>query len=248
MTTPHRNARQQTVIGKSVAEREAQILFNELCKPLFQVFKIDYFRYIRYQRDKKVLVLSSDVKRDKLFFKHHEKSLRFVNSTQHYQEYYDFAAHGSSYSLQSISHTVPWVFRRFILYFREQAHDFINRGFWRSKETSKDLLKQLNLLKTPNNLSEAAQLAFIQQTHCRRYYLGGAYAGIYLTPKELEVMIWSARGKYTNEISVIVGSSMRTVEKHLTTVKWKLGAIRLTHAIRVLVEQKILEANPEYAY
>ena len=51
-----------------------------------------------------------------------------------------------------------------------------------------------------------------------------------LTPRETEVAIWIAQGKTNPEIATILGSSSRTVEKHVEKVLEKLGVENRTAA------------------
>jgi len=56
-----------------------------------------------------------------------------------------------------------------------------------------------------------------------------------LTPREAEVLAWVAEGKTDWEVSVILGLSVRTVEKHLERIYQKLGVeTRTTAATRAL--------------
>ena len=48
-------------------------------------------------------------------------------------------------------------------------------------------------------------------------------AGLGLTPRESEVLLWVAQGKSNPEISTILGAAESTVKKHLTSIFEKLG-------------------------
>jgi DNA-binding CsgD family transcriptional regulator len=52
-----------------------------------------------------------------------------------------------------------------------------------------------------------------------------------LTPREAEVLSWVAQGKTNREIGMILGSSARTVQKHLEHVFQKIGVESRTAAI-----------------
>jgi DNA-binding CsgD family transcriptional regulator len=54
-----------------------------------------------------------------------------------------------------------------------------------------------------------------------------------LTPRELEVLTWAARGKSAWEIGVILGISKRTVDEHIQTATRKLGAATRTAAVAI---------------
>lgn len=52
-----------------------------------------------------------------------------------------------------------------------------------------------------------------------------------LTPRERELLQWSAQGKTTDDISSILGISTNTVESHQRNIREKLDAINVAHAI-----------------
>lgn len=52
-----------------------------------------------------------------------------------------------------------------------------------------------------------------------------------LTPRERELLQWSAQGKSTEDISCILGVTTNTVESHQRNIRNKLDAINVAHAI-----------------
>lgn len=56
-------------------------------------------------------------------------------------------------------------------------------------------------------------------------------AALGLTPREAEVLSWVAQGKTNREIGMILGSSARTVQKHLEHIFQKIGVESRTAAI-----------------
>jgi LuxR family quorum sensing-dependent transcriptional regulator len=52
-----------------------------------------------------------------------------------------------------------------------------------------------------------------------------------LTPRERELLQWSAQGKSTDDISCILGVTANTVESHQRNIRSKLDAINVAHAI-----------------
>jgi LuxR family quorum sensing-dependent transcriptional regulator len=52
-----------------------------------------------------------------------------------------------------------------------------------------------------------------------------------LTPRERELLQWSAEGKTTEDISCILGVTTNTVESHQRNIRNKLDAINVAHAI-----------------
>jgi DNA-binding CsgD family transcriptional regulator len=61
-----------------------------------------------------------------------------------------------------------------------------------------------------------------------------------LTPRELEVLTWAARGKSAWEIGVILGITKRTVNEHAQTATRKLEAATRTEAVAIAVRERIV--------
>lgn len=57
-----------------------------------------------------------------------------------------------------------------------------------------------------------------------------------LTPREVEVLEWVARGKTNNEIGLILAISPRTASKHLEHIYTKLGVESRTAAVVQFLE------------
>ncbi len=58
-----------------------------------------------------------------------------------------------------------------------------------------------------------------------------------LTPREREVLQWSAEGKTAEDIGVILGLTRHTVESHHRHIREKLDAINLVHAVTKAVRR-----------
>ena len=63
-----------------------------------------------------------------------------------------------------------------------------------------------------------------------------------LTPREIEVLKWVARGKSAWEIGEILGIAKRTVEDHVHNVIGKLGASNRTEAVVIAIRDRIISA------
>lgn len=63
-----------------------------------------------------------------------------------------------------------------------------------------------------------------------------------LTPREVEVLTWMARGKRNSEIALILGVSERTVDKHRENLFVKLGVETRTAAVAMLLETMLQKA------
>ena len=59
-----------------------------------------------------------------------------------------------------------------------------------------------------------------------------------LTIRETEILMWISRGKTNKEIGVILGSSPRTINKHLEHIFEKLGVTTRTGAVFVVLQHK----------
>ena len=62
-----------------------------------------------------------------------------------------------------------------------------------------------------------------------------------LTPRETEVLGWVAHGKSAREIGKILGIAKRTVDKHVASIIYKLGARNRTQAVALAVREHLLE-------
>ena len=62
-----------------------------------------------------------------------------------------------------------------------------------------------------------------------------------LTPRELEVMTWVARGKSAWEIGEILQIAKRTVDEHVQKATRKLGATNRTQAAALAVRDRIID-------
>jgi CheY-like chemotaxis protein/DNA-binding CsgD family transcriptional regulator len=75
------------------------------------------------------------------------------------------------------------------------------------------------------------------QDHCGDWDLDSLRAGLGLTTREMEILMWIARGKTNREVGQILGSSHRTVNKHLEHIFEKLGVVTRAAAVAVVLEQ-----------
>jgi DNA-binding CsgD family transcriptional regulator len=62
-----------------------------------------------------------------------------------------------------------------------------------------------------------------------------------LTPRELEVLTWVARGKTAEDTAQILSIAKRTVDEHVQTVIRKLGAGNRTHAVAIALSNHMLK-------
>jgi DNA-binding CsgD family transcriptional regulator len=64
-----------------------------------------------------------------------------------------------------------------------------------------------------------------------------------LTPREVEVLTWAARGKSAWEIGEILHIGKRTVDEHVQTAVRKLGAANRTQAVAIALLNRIIEVD-----
>jgi DNA-binding CsgD family transcriptional regulator len=64
-----------------------------------------------------------------------------------------------------------------------------------------------------------------------------------LTPRELEIASLSARGMGEKDIANRLSISPYTVRIHVENIKRRLGAKNKTHAIAILITEKIIDLD-----
>jgi DNA-binding CsgD family transcriptional regulator len=64
-----------------------------------------------------------------------------------------------------------------------------------------------------------------------------------LSERELQCLIWSARGKTYKDIAEILGVSYSTIKFYLDTARHKLNCINVTHAVAVAIATGIIPAQ-----
>jgi LuxR family transcriptional activator of conjugal transfer of Ti plasmids len=62
-----------------------------------------------------------------------------------------------------------------------------------------------------------------------------------LTPRETEVVTWTAQGKTYSEIATILGISEDTAKAHIENVRLKLRATNKTHAIALALKKHLIQ-------
>jgi LuxR family transcriptional regulator, quorum-sensing system regulator BjaR1 len=62
-----------------------------------------------------------------------------------------------------------------------------------------------------------------------------------LSPREIEVLTWSARGKSAVGIGEILHISKRTVDAHASSAVRKIGATNRIHAVAIAVRDWLIE-------
>ena len=63
----------------------------------------------------------------------------------------------------------------------------------------------------------------------------------HLTPRELEVLGWVARGKSASDVADILNITKRTVDQHVQTAIQKLGAANRTQAVAIALRDRLID-------
>ncbi|MGH9667457.1 MAG: response regulator transcription factor, partial [Bryobacteraceae bacterium] len=66
---------------------------------------------------------------------------------------------------------------------------------------------------------------------------------IALTPREVEVLAFVAKGLANKEIADHLGTASGTVKMHIQNILGKLGAADRTHAVTIAIQRGILHLN-----
>lgn len=64
-----------------------------------------------------------------------------------------------------------------------------------------------------------------------------------LSPRELEVLLWAAKGKTYDETASIMNIKFSTVHIYMSKLKLKLNAMNITHAVALSYESGIIKPN-----
>jgi DNA-binding CsgD family transcriptional regulator len=64
-----------------------------------------------------------------------------------------------------------------------------------------------------------------------------------LSPRELEVLLWAAKGKTYTETGMILGVSHGSIHTYMKSMQLKLNATNITHAVALGYELGIIEHN-----
>lgn len=65
-----------------------------------------------------------------------------------------------------------------------------------------------------------------------------------LSPRERDVVRWSAEGKTMHDTAAILGISPHTVAEHLKNIRRKLGTSNVAHSITVAARRGELQLQP----
>ncbi|MDD5632715.1 MAG: response regulator transcription factor, partial [Methylococcales bacterium] len=78
----------------------------------------------------------------------------------------------------------------------------------------------------------------ILEKHSGEWELDSVRNSLGLTFREAEILMWISRGKTNKEVGVILGSSPRTINKHLEHVFEKLGVVTRAAAVSMVLQRQ----------
>jgi len=75
------------------------------------------------------------------------------------------------------------------------------------------------------------------EKHSGEWDLESVKTSLGLTFREAEILMWISRGKTNKEVGVILGSSPRTINKHLEHIFEKLGVVTRAAAVSIVLQR-----------
>lgn len=111
--------------------------------------------------------------------------------------------------------------------------------FYREKPATASMAEQADLLMLASYTHQSAEHLLRQQV-CAKPVGSKTHSSSTLSEREVECLGWSANGKTSAEIGMILGISQRTVYFHLRSVSSKLGVYGTRHAISKAVMMGIV--------
>jgi DNA-binding response OmpR family regulator/DNA-binding CsgD family transcriptional regulator len=82
-----------------------------------------------------------------------------------------------------------------------------------------------------------SECLLLLEKHGGEWNLDSLKNSLGLTAREAEILMWISRGKTNKEVGLIIGSSPRTINKHLEHVFEKLGVVTRAAAVSVALQR-----------
>jgi CheY-like chemotaxis protein/DNA-binding CsgD family transcriptional regulator len=83
----------------------------------------------------------------------------------------------------------------------------------------------------------AGEYLLILEKHSGEWDLESVKTSLGLTFREAEILMWISRGKTNKEVGIILGSSPRTINKHLEHIFEKLGVVTRAAAVSIVLQR-----------
>ncbi len=78
----------------------------------------------------------------------------------------------------------------------------------------------------------------VMEKHSGEWDLESVKSSLGLTFREAEILMWISRGKTNKEVGIILGSSPRTINKHLEHIFEKLGVVTRAAAVSMVLQRQ----------
>jgi DNA-binding CsgD family transcriptional regulator len=78
----------------------------------------------------------------------------------------------------------------------------------------------------------------VLEKHSGEWDINSVRNSLGLTFREAEILMWISRGKTNKEVGIILGSSPRTINKHLEHIFEKLGVVTRAAAVSMVLQRQ----------
>ncbi|MDD5462046.1 MAG: response regulator transcription factor [Methylococcales bacterium] len=78
----------------------------------------------------------------------------------------------------------------------------------------------------------------VLEKHSREWNINSVRTSLGLTFRQAEILMWISRGKTNKEVGIILGSSPRTINKHLEHIFEKLGVVTRAAAVSIVLQRQ----------
>lgn len=142
---------------------------------------------------------------------------------------YAFISKAIDFQLANLHINEPELLFRYINYFNYHAKEMLSE---REK-----YLASFKTQSTQKTINEFASIQrgiqnFRKDTQLKRYYLESS--DIYFTPKEMQCLKYLIEGRSCKEIAKTLHRSTRTIEKHIISMKKKIGVSSKSALIKII--------------
>lgn len=225
--------------------------FNDLCKPL-KDFGVSFVRFVRVYQNRQLLTLCNtdapdvlspsllglsydeskypqDISSAGFQLIDYTKDSEFVTSVYKHAnpEYTDYICFIAQPLLDPDSYTKSSsMFKRFYYFLLDSGADLISAA-------QKDC-ETVCEPAPPSDASAPDMEVFSSNTPIKRFFIN---ENCYLTKRECECLAWLGSGKTYEEVSLIMGTALRTVINHVESVKNKLNLRTINEIIRFSIQK-----------
>lgn len=156
------------------------------------------------------------------------QGITFLIKSPGFTEAYEFCSNSANIYKISIS-----LFRRFIFYFKDKAAKLIQGA-------SSDKIVITNNIHQSNINHSTDKENFLKSTPIKRHYLHGDLESKYLTVREADCLNWCVKGKSADQIAKLLGTSCKTIERHIENIKQKFNCSKQSQLVRIAISQGLI--------